>query len=168
MAGELQALKLRQVVAELRKLDRLLNEQQLQRHVSFMRTVIKNFDARDMLKLSTELQTQVRSFEVHLSGLTGSGRSLAAGIGNRPPQEISPGRFTPSQGGDIAEFRALSSKLSQRLNSLAKEVSSLRIEANTKLNEPGRYGDAAMPNPVNDLLAFLQSVLDLVRRINGL
>jgi len=165
MARDLQDHRVRQVVTELRKLDRLLNEQQLQRHVSFMRSVAKNFDAREMLRLSTELQVEARVFELHLSELLGSGRSYAAATCSRPPREIAPGRFAPSNGGDIIEFRALSSRLSRRLASLTTELSYFRMEANTRLNDPGRYGDAAMPNPVNDLFGFIQSVLDLVRRI---
>jgi len=168
MAGELLNLRLRQIVAELRKLDRLLEERQMQRHVAFMRTVAKNFDAREMLRLSSELQIEARSLEVHLSGLIGAGRSYAAAAGNRPPQEISPGRFSASVGGDIAEFRALSSKCLHRLNALAKELSAYKTESNSALNDPGKYGDAAMPSPVNDLFSFTQGVLDMIRRIKRL
>ena len=168
MAGELLNLRLRQIVAELRKLDRLLEERQMQRHVAFMRTVAKNFDAREMLRLSNELQIEVRSLELHLSGLIGEGRSYAAAAGNRPPQELSPGPFSVSVGGDIAEFRALSSKMSHRLDALAKELSAFKIESNSALNDPGRYGDAAISSPVNDIFSFTQGILDMIRRIKRL
>jgi hypothetical protein len=138
MAGELLNLRLRHIVTELRNLDRLLSDRQ--RHTGVMRSIAKNFDAREMLRLSNELETEARSLEFYLSALIGSGRSAAATAGNRPPQEIAPGRFTPSMGGEIAEVRALSSKLPQWLSSLAKEVSKFRSEANTALNDPGRYG----------------------------
>lgn len=71
MAGELQAFRLRQVVSELRKLDREFEERQLQSHV-LTRSVARNLDARDMVRLSTEFQIEARDFELRLSGLVGS------------------------------------------------------------------------------------------------
>ena len=166
MAGELLNLRLRHVVTELRNLDRLLSERES--HVRVMRSIVKNFDARDMVRLSNELETEARSLELHLSGLVDAGRTAAAVAGNRPPQQVAPGRFTPSVGGEIAEVRALSTKLPQRLTTLTKELSGFRLQANAALNEPGRYGDAALPNPFNDLVSVVQGVLDLIRRIKRL
>jgi hypothetical protein len=163
MAGELQEHRIRLIVAELRNLVRLLNQRQPQ--VSFLRQSAKNFDGRDLLRLSSELETETQSLEHHLSALIGSGRSYARAVGSRLPQEIAPGHLTPTSGGDLAEFRSLSSKLSDRLKSFATDLASLKSDANTKLNDPGRYGDAAIPNPVNDLFGFVQNILDLIRRI---
>ena len=163
MANELQAYRLRQVVNELRKLDRLINERR--HHVPFLRSASKTFDARDALTLANELEVESRSFELYLSGLVGEGRSYAASVGHRPPREIAPSQFTPSPGGEIAELGALSSKLPKQLNALRSELSSFRTESSTRLNEPGRWGDAAMPNPINDLVGLAQNVLDLIRHI---
>src|SRR5438105_3759647 len=55
--------------------------------------------------------------------------------------------------------------LAGQLSILSSELSSLQIESNARLNEPGRWGDAAAANPANDIVSFLQNVLDLIRRI---
>ena len=165
MSNELQAHRLRQVVRELRDLDRLINERH--RHVGFLRSVSKNLDARDLLALASQLQNETRSLQLFLSGLEGSGRNLAASVGSRPPQETALGRFTPSVGGEIAEIRALSTRLWGQLNQLNSELSVLQIESNSRMNDPGRWGDAALQNPVNELVGFLQNVLDLIRRVKG-
>jgi hypothetical protein len=93
MSTTLQAYKLRQVIAELRNLDRLISERK--HHVAFLSSASKNFDARDAVTVGNELEIEIRSFELYLSGLLGSGRSNAAAIGNRPPREVTPGQFTP-------------------------------------------------------------------------
>jgi hypothetical protein len=166
MATALQAYKLRQVITELRNLDRLINERK--HHVRFLSSASKNFDARDAVTVGNELEVENRSLELYLSGLVGSGRSYAAAIGNRPPLEVTPGQFTPSQGGELAELRALASKLPKQLTALRSELGSFRAESNKRLNDPGRWGDAALPNPVNDLVSLGQSILDLIRRIKKL
>jgi hypothetical protein len=158
MSIDLQYLRLRQVVGELRKLDRFLGEHL--HHVPFLRSAAKNFDARDLLAIATDLERESRSLEVYIAGVVGSGRIYAASIGHRQPQQIA--------GGAIAELRALSSKLPKQLAALKSELSSLRTESNATLNEPGRWGDAAIPNPVNDLFSFAQNVLDLIKRIKRL
>ena len=164
MSNELQSLRLRQAVAELRKLDRQLDERNTQPHVSFMRSSAANFDARELLRLATELQSETLALGLRASAL-GSGKSYSAG--SRPPQEVAPGRYTPSSGGEVAEFRTLLSKVSRRLNALATDLSAFSMEANAKINDPGRYGDAALSNPVNDLFSFIQGILDLIRKAKG-
>jgi hypothetical protein len=163
VAGELQALKLRQLVSELRQLDRLVQDRS--RHAPFMRSSSGNFDARDVLRLSNELELESRDFERYLAQLTGAGQSISRAVGNRPPQEVAFGHFTPSQGGELAEMRALAGRLPGRLTKLRSQVAQLRTESLSRLNEPGRWGDAAAQNPVNELVGLVSNVLDLIRKI---
>jgi hypothetical protein len=41
-------------------------------------------------------------------------------------------------------------------------LQTLAREANLKLNDPGRYGDAAASVPISDLFSFVFGVLDAI------
>src|SRR5206468_12187101 len=61
---------LRQVVSELRNLDRLVGERH--RHISFLRTIPKALDARDALALASQFQVEARSLQLFLSNIVGA------------------------------------------------------------------------------------------------
>ena len=166
MAGELHAIKLRQVVSELRQLDRMITDHL--HHVPFVRASNVNFDAREVLRLSNELEMESRDLERYLAQLIGRGQSLSRVVGNRPPHEVAMGQFASSQGGELAEIRALAGRLPSKLAELKPQLLQLRTESLSRLNDPGRWGDAASQNPVNQIVGLVSSVLDLIRKIKGL
>jgi hypothetical protein len=57
------------------------------------------------------------------------------------------------------ELRALVRRLPEEMHALLRELQTLAREANLKLNDPGRYGDAAASVPINDLSSFVFGVL---------
>ena len=55
-------------------------------------------------------------------------------------------------------------RLPEEMHALLRELQTFAREANLKLNDPGRYGDAAASVPINDLFSFLFGVLDAISK----
>ncbi len=106
----------------------------------------------------------------YLLVLAGEGEALARRFPARAyraknlAQQISLHRGFSSAGGYRSELRALSNRLPHEMNELQSALRRLAGEANAAVNDPGRWGDAAAPVPVNDLVGFVSGLLDAIGR----
>lgn len=164
MAGEYQ-------IAEMvRKLNRLEAQIKLEMsHVRMLRGVRANIEARMLVETANELGRAAVELEDYLLHLIGE----AEGAARRFPaphsfkarslaqqQALNPG--FASAVGYRNELRALSRRLPEEMHALLGELQTLAREANVKLNDPGRYGDAGAAAPITDVFSFVFGVLDAI------
>ena len=166
MAGEYQ------IADMVRKLNRLEARIKMELgHVRMLRGVRGNIEARTLVETTNDLGRAAFELEEYLRQLVGEAQSTA----RRYPaphsfrahslaqqQALNPG--FASAVGYRNELRALVRRLPDEMHALLKELQTLAREANLKLNDPGRYGDAASSAPITDLFSFVFGVLDAVAK----
>ena len=161
----LQSVRLNRAVSDLNKLERAVDS--VERHVRLCQACTRQIDARHLLGLADALRGECASFHRHLARLTAEGASAAKVAPRRPPASAGVGRFAPYVGGQVAEFKAISGRLRDKLDRLHGAVDSLQRLANSHINDPGRWGDAAAHNPVNELFGQLQNLIGLLASVRS-
>ncbi|HTT23476.1 MAG TPA: hypothetical protein VMG82_31400 [Candidatus Sulfotelmatobacter sp.] len=166
MTGEYQ-------IAELvRKLNRLEVRIKMELgHVRMLRGIRPNIEARTLVETANDLGRVAIELEEYLLQLVGEAQSAtrrfpvprslrARSLAQQ--QALNPG--FASAVGYRNELRALACRLPEQMHALIREVQTLSGEATMRLNDPGRYGDAAAAMPINDLFSVIFGVLDAIGR----
>lgn len=151
-------LRLKKLVGELRELERIIDG--YLRHSPLMRQVSGNFDAREVLRLSNELELRAGELEQYITLASKEAQGLSQRMGNRPPQSFGPGRFARSHGGELAELRTLSSRLPRKVLQLQQETKKLRSRSMQGVNDPRRWGSP--PDPTHGLLPLVVQVIEII------
>jgi hypothetical protein len=161
-----------QIPDTVRKLNQMeLKIRGMQAHVLMLRGVRENIEARTFLETSNELRLAGSELEEYLRQLVGEAESAARRF--PPPRSfrarnmsqqtaLNPG--FASAVGYMNELRALAKRLPGELDALQSQLGFLAREANSGVNDPGRYGDLSAPGPVTDVLALVFQVLDAVAK----
>lgn len=164
MAGE-------NIIAEaVRKLNRLeFQIKDSRKHVQFLRT-LDFIDARELQRMAHELQVAAMAMEEYLLRAIGEAEQVARRYPARPfraksfGQQVTLNAGLASAVGYRNELRALSKRIPQALDELHKDVHTLAEKAKAGLNEPGRWGDAAIASPITDVISFVVGALELVAK----
>jgi hypothetical protein len=166
MPGEYQ---LAEIVRKLNCMEKRI--QGLLGHVHLLRDVRENIEARTLLETANQLSLAGMALEEYLCSLVGE----AASARRRFPaprsyrarnlaQQIALNPGFASAVGYRNEFRALAARLPGEMDQLQAELRMLAGEANSMVNDPGRFGDLAAPAPITDVLGFVFQVLDALAK----
>jgi len=139
----------------------------LGKHLRFLGEDSNCLDARDVLRLSSELRREVARIRCRAAICSQRVRSAARSAGP-PPRELTPGRFSPSAHGRVADARAWSRKVQAELNSVQQQLDALGGKASRRLNDPGRWGDAAVSGiPMVEVVRMFNEVMKLLVRVGA-
>ncbi len=167
MSNALTAMQLRNLVSELRELDRKLTYdlQDKAWWAKLLNATHGNWDARSLLNLSNDLEKEFNAFESRLAAAVGSAEVASRSTSTRPPAQITMGKFAPSVGGELAEIRALASRLPTKLKKLREDLDRFGRTAWSDIQSPLRTPPpigAAPTNRPEAAIAFFEFGRDVV------
>ena len=121
-------------------------------HAKALRSM-ESIDGRLLLEAATDLQKEAIEYGRELQHLTAEVQSLS---------RTSAGT---AMKGYLANIRGLRDRLEKQLDALQGELAILAKTANDRVNEPGRWGDAATATgPVKELIDLIAMVIELLAK----
>lgn len=125
--------------------------QVLSGHMRFLHSVAgsKAVDPVHLLRVVNEARAEAMQLHHQLTGLA----DLRSGIRRR---HLGDGHATFASG-----FAGTMKRIHIEFGRLDEAISDLHRAADERLNDPGRYGDAAAANPVNDVVSLVTQLLEL-------
>ena len=150
----LNEVKIANILKELSRLAPPL-EAKIKQTIQHAKTLgaMESLDPRLVLNAATDLQREAIQHDKDLQRLTAEVESLsrsgAAAI----------------MKGHLANIKGLRARLQKLLGELHDELQKLSKAAHARLNEPGRWGDAATAaGPVKDLMDLIALLLELLAK----
>jgi hypothetical protein len=150
----LNEMKIANVLRELNKLAPPLETKikQTIQHAKALRSM-ESLDPRLLLNAATDLQKEAIQHDKELEHLTAEVQSLSRT------------GAAATMKGHLANIKGLRARLQKLLDELHAELQNLAKAANERLNEPGRWGDAATATgPVKDLMELIAMLIELLAK----
>jgi len=150
----LNEMKIDSILKELNKLAPPLEARikQAIQHAKMLRSQ-EALDPRLVLNAATDLQKEAIKHDQDLQRLTAEVQSLSRSAA------------AATMKGHLANIKGLRERLQKQLDELHDELQKLAKAANERLNEPGRWGDAATAaGPVKDLMDLIAMLLELLAK----
>ena len=121
-------------------------------HARLLRS-IEGIDPRELLQLATTFQQEALQLDKDLQARVSDVESLSRSA------------RTDQMKGNLANIKAIRARLQKLLGELRDELNRLSKTASDKLNEPGRWGDAAtVTGPLKEVMDLVAMVLDLISK----
>jgi hypothetical protein len=153
-----QTMMLRQLVSDLRNLDAAIDGRT--RHARMLTSANKSFDPRNLLETATRLDREAEGFLQLLTALQCKAEVMRRVVSNRPPAQITIGKFTQSAGGELAEIAALCGRLQRDSPKLHMRASRLRGAASKAINLPTRMPDPLSHAPIIEIIDTAVSIVE--------
>ena len=160
MAKSLDETRLKAALRQLVDLERRADEGC--RHARTIKSSKASFDGRTLLELSNRVTPELQKLGEWFADLEREARTLSRSVDSRPPKVVRPGQSGSSAGGLVVQLRPLVDRARKKLEELSKELQGLNRIAEEKVNEPGRWGSAAVSTPVTDLIELVGSLIELI------
>ena len=147
--------RLASLSTELPQLDGAIHRMTL--HVRFLTSSAEQIEERVLLQTVNELRRNVLEWGQRIEEVKGEIEGIKRSGGREPASQ-----------GRLANVRGLSTRIQRSLLKLDGELQGLLDTAQTRMNAPGRYGDAAtVTGPLVDLFNMVQNVAEIVTKVLG-
>lgn len=148
----LNDMKIAGILADLNKLDTTIRG--TSQNVKFLSRVKQNFDARLLLEHTNNLRRESMHLETYLRSLLGQVETLCRSTPHGSPMQA-----------HLANIKGIQRRLPQQMTQLQADLQQIGSSANDRLNEPGRWGDAAAGGPVKDVMDGLAMIIQIIARV---
>jgi hypothetical protein len=110
-------------------------------------------DDRDVLQMTAELRVSAETLKVRLGAVNAATPGMSRAVHRRG---------SSSSFGRLGNVRGTSRQVEKELTSLHDELTGLQRDVSGKVNDPGRWGNAALVSgPLVELIGLLELVIEL-------